>query len=267
MPILPSRMKDELLCPPNIFVLQMLPFPCWSISHTCRRSCDEHAATVICAEWLRQFRQYKNSPSKCDHQNWCYTHWYLNWISFWVNSMELLLEDVVLPLYAVHSGGGGSQNIWTGVCRSSLETCTHFKGHFGRKRYPIWGDFLEKFLGAPMVKTWKFLKFWKNGPLFRDIFVESGIHAEAFLVKKQPIKSGASPYVVIFENFPRVFSLNFWWGGLKIFGPHRSPMGTKSDGGGDWWKKSDWSQNFPLNAKLGHFLLSMKYSFLRYFWA
>ena len=64
----------------------------------------------------------------------------------------------------------------------------------------------------------------------------------------------------------RVFSLNFWWGDLKIFGPRRSPMGRKSDGG-DLQKKSDWSHNCPLNAKLGNFLpiLSMKYSFLRYF--
>ena len=54
----------------------------------------------------------------------------------------------------------------------------------------------------------------------------------------------------------RVFSLNFWWGGgLKIFSPRRSPTGTKPDGGGDLQKKSNWSQNCPLNAKLGHFLL------------
>ena len=55
----------------------------------------------------------------------------------------------------------------------------------------------------------------------------------------------------------RVFSLNFWWGGggLKIFGPRRSPTGTKSDGGGDLRKKSDWSQNCPLSAKSGYFLL------------
>ena len=51
----------------------------------------------------------------------------------------------------------------------------------------------------------------------------------------------------------RVFSLNFWWGGgLKIFGPQR---GQSRMGGGDLRKKSDWSQNCPLNAKLGHFLL------------
>ena len=65
------------------------------------------------------------------------------------------------------------------------------------------------------------------------------------------------------------FSKFLMGGGLKIFGPHRSPTGTKSDGGGDLRKKSDWSLNCPLSAKLGNFfaILSMKYSFLRYFWA
>ena len=66
-----------------------------------------------------------------------------------------------------------------------------------------------------------------------------------------------------------IFSLNFWWGELKIFGPRLSPTGMKSDGGGGGGtcKKSDWSQNCPPNAKLGNFfaILSMKYSFLRYF--
>ena len=53
----------------------------------------------------------------------------------------------------------------------------------------------------------------------------------------------------------RVFSLNFWWGGgLEIFGPRRSPMG-----GGDLRKKSDWSQNCPLNAKLGLFFCYFKH--------
>ena len=43
-------------------------------------------------------------------------------------------------------------------------------------------------------------------------------------------------------------------GGLKIFGP-RGPTETKSDGGGNLRKKSDWSQNCPTYAKLGNFLL------------
>ena len=51
---------------------------------------------------------------------------------------------------------------------------------------------------------------------------------------------------------PQVFSLNFWWGGLKIFGPRGDEI---AGGGRDLRKKSDWSQNCPLNAKLGHFLL------------
>ena len=33
------------------------------------------------------------------------------------------------------------------------------------------------------------------------------------------------------KSYRRVFPLNFWWGGLKIFGPRRRPTGTKSDGG------------------------------------
>ena len=53
----------------------------------------------------------------------------------------------------------------------------------------------------------------------------------------------------------RVFSLNFWWGDSKFLVPvGRSPTGTKSDGGGNLQKKSDWSQNCPPNAELGHFL-------------
>ena len=54
-------------------------------------------------------------------------------------------------------------------------------------------------------------------------------------------------------DLTRVFSLNFWWGGTQNF---RSPLGTKSDGGGYLQKKSDWSQNCPPNANLGHFLLN-----------
>ena len=51
----------------------------------------------------------------------------------------------------------------------------------------------------------------------------------------------------LISHFRVFFSLNFWWGASKL-------TGTKSDGG-DLRKKSDWSQNCPLNAKLGHFLL------------
>ena len=40
------------------------------------------------------------------------------------------------------------------------------------------------------------------------------------------------PIYGYFNLLCRVFSLNFWWGELKIFGPRRSPMGKKSDGGG-----------------------------------
>ena len=45
----------------------------------------------------------------------------------------------------------------------------------------------------------------------------------------------------------RVFSLNFWWGGLKIFRPRRSPTGTKSDGGGTCEKN-------PTEAKTAHLM-------------
>ena len=54
----------------------------------------------------------------------------------------------------------------------------------------------------------------------------------------------------------RVFSLNFWWGGLKVFGPRQSPTGTKWDGG-DLRKKSDWSQNCPPNAKIRPFFATL----------
>ena len=64
----------------------------------------------------------------------------------------------------------------------------------------------------------------------------------------------------------RVFSLNFWWGGDSKFlvpvGPRR---GRSQMGGGNLQKKSDWSQKCPLRPFFA--ILSMKYSFLRYFWA
>ena len=59
-------------------------------------------------------------------------------------------------------------------------------------------------------------------------------------------------------------------GVLKIFWSPSVPDGDKVDRGvGELQKKSEWSQNCPPNAKLGHVfaILSMKYSFLRYFWA
>ena len=64
------------------------------------------------------------------------------------------------------------------------------------------------------------------------------------------------------------FSLNFRWGDSKLLVHLGPPMETKSDGGGgNLWKKFDWNQNRPPYAKLGPFfaILSMKYSFLRYF--
>ena len=58
-------------------------------------------------------------------------------------------------------------------------------------------------------------------------------------------------------------------GGLKIFGPRGSPMETKLDGW-DLGKKNPTEAKIAhLMQKLGHFfaIWSMKYSFLRYFWA
>ena len=55
---------------------------------------------------------------------------------------------------------------------------------------------------------------------------------------------------ILFCYCLQIFSLNFWWGGgTQNF---RSPTVPKSDGG-DLRKKSDWSQNCPPDAKLGHF--------------
>ena len=51
-----------------------------------------------------------------------------------------------------------------------------------------------------------------------------------------------------------IFNKNFWWGTQNF----RSPSGTDGDeavGGGNLRTKSDWSQNCPLNAILGHVLL------------
>ena len=52
----------------------------------------------------------------------------------------------------------------------------------------------------------------------------------------------------------RVFSLNFWWGwGDSKFSVPVGPGWGRSRMGGNLQKKSDWSQNCPLNAKLGLF--------------
>ena len=55
-------------------------------------------------------------------------------------------------------------------------------------------------------------------------------------------------------------------GGDSKFSVPVGPRRGQSRMGENLRKKSDWSQNCLLNAKLGHFYLSMKYSFLRYFW-
>ena len=63
-------------------------------------------------------------------------------------------------------------------------------------------------------------------------------------------------YAKQFNYWPlpgRVFSLNFWWGGTQNFPSPSVPDGDEVGWGGDLWKKSNWSQNCPLNAKLGHF--------------
>ena len=52
--------------------------------------------------------------------------------------------QVFINVLAVTSRGGGySDLVKMGVCRLSLETLTHVKGHFGRKRYPFLRIFLE----------------------------------------------------------------------------------------------------------------------------
>ena len=76
-------------------------------------------------------------------------------------------------------------------------------------------------------------------------------------------------YVGVKNLYPflyRGFSLNFWWGGNSNFRSPLVPNGDKVGWGGGLVKKSDWSQNCPFNAKFCY-ILSMKYSFLRYFWA
>ena len=45
--------------------------------------------------------------------------------------------------------------------------------------------------------------FWKNGSLFREIFVENGTHVQGFLVKSDPLKWHIpNPYVLICEYLP-----------------------------------------------------------------
>ena len=75
----------------------------------------------------------------------------------------------------------------------------------------------------------------------------------------EPTSRPGSKHRDISNADTRVFSRNFWWGGggIKIVGPQR---GRSQMGGGDLRKKSDWSQNCPLNAKLGHFLLLLAWN-------
>ena len=51
-------------------------------------------------------------------------------------------------------------------------------------------------------------------------------------------------HINIFRLLNRVFSLNFWWGGLNFFGSLRSPSGTKSNGG-ELTKKSPIKSKYP----------------------
>ena len=100
-----------------------------------------------------------------------------------------------------------------------------------------------------------------------------GIHSSLWVKTNGPsvtaivlFRFGAAPLSKIAQlQSPRAhhgFFSKFLMGGgeLKTFGPRRSPKGTKSDGGGNLRKKSDWSQNCLLNAKLGHFLLFLAWN-------
>ena len=75
--------------------------------------------------------------------------------------------------------GDGDTQIWFDVQLKPPKPLSIFKGDFARKGYPFLGIFLKisvhfsQFLGVRMANTWK---FWKDGPMFRDIFVENGTH-------------------------------------------------------------------------------------------
>ena len=63
-------------------------------------------------------------------------------------------------------------------------------------------------------------------------------------------------YIVYTDCFNLGFFLSICDGGLKIFGPRRSPTGTKSDGGGlGLRKKSDYPQVMGL---CGMFIITLK---------
>ena len=68
---------------------------------------------------------------------------------------------------------------------------------------------------------------------------------------------GADPLEI--HTPPGFFSLKFLWGGSKFLVPV-SPDGDEVRWGeGDLQKKSDWSQNCPPYAKLGHFFCYFKH--------
>ena len=132
---------------------------------------------------------------------------------------------------------------------------------------------------AYVVKIWKFLPFWKECPS-EIVQIELKLYKMVQNVNLLPVKKQKvtrhdeskllRSWIRTIKKFKfylsGFFSLNFWWRELKIFGPRRSPKGTKSDGGT--------SKKNLTEAKTAHLIikpffaiLSMKYSFLRYFWA
>ena len=122
---------------------------------------------VLVSKWSPKSKAYFLS---CKWSN--ATHFILNWNITGISTLSNMK-------YAT----GECIQIWfgRGVLLKS-HNHTHLKGHFGRKKVPIFRDFFNihtyfsQFMGVCLANTQKFWNLWKNRPMLRDIFPENGTH-------------------------------------------------------------------------------------------
>ena len=89
---------------------------------------------------------------------------------------------------------------------------------------------------SPSCVTWVLLDKRSsicNTALYHFVYIS---RVETEICYANMLVSTVDRHVVSHRILSGFFSLNFWWGGLKIFRPRQSPTGTKSDGGGDFQK-------------------------------
>ena len=181
----------------------------------------------------------------------------LNWLQAKVERTALALEQT-----DVHCAAGSQSSTFVRSSKGKETTKGKFRNHYYHN-LPWITHFTSKVQNSSRIGSCRDSRklVCENSIWFlwtqMHVHVDFNIGTWRFLQGPLEFK-GLTSYFVPSTGF--FFSLNFWWGGgdSKTFGPHQSPMGTKLGGGRDLQKKSSWSQNFPPNAKLGHFW---------YFWA